>query len=410
MEIKAGSVVVKIYRNKSARMKSGYLYQLAYHDGTSRQVKQFSDLEKAKETARNTAEDIQAGRSDRQALSIADVDLLNEVRKLAGNVSPTSALREWNRARAYCGDSLIDAAKTWKEAHAAEKDSILLSEVVEKFKAAKARNGVNTKKTYRSYYENLCDAFPGMTINRITSRQLTSYLNGYDNPVYRNTHRRRIVTLFRWSARQGYLPQNAKTQAELTDNALEPESTISFFTPEQIEPVLKLIANEHSHYLPALILAAFLGMRRTEVHNQVWEDIDLKGHNVTVTKAKPRTPADRIIPIPENAVLWLMRCKRGKGPVCHNLAIDRIRDICRDHEIEMPANGFRHSFISYQMSIGRSAGKVAQWAGNTERQIHRHYRRPRPASEGKAYFDLTPHSVLNKSDKVIPMKASNGQV
>jgi integrase len=406
MVIKAGAVQVKIYRTETTRTRSGYLYQLAWHDGTMRQIKQFADLDDAKAEGRTKAEQLQAGRANESLMSMADIDMLSSIRELVGDHSPTEALREWLRARELCDGHLIEAAKFWKSSHATDFQRSTINEVVEAFKAAKAKTGTNVKKTYRgAYFDNLLKAFPNTPINRISSRELTRYLDHYENPSYRNTHRRRIVTLFRWAARQGYLPQNAKTQAELTDNASEAETTISIFTPDQFTAILEFTAVRYPQYLAALVLAGFCGMRRGEVHTQVWDDIDMTAGTVTVTKAKPRTPADRIIPLCQSALEWLLRCPDRTGAVCSNLAIDRIRKLAQDNELEAPQNGLRHSYISYQMALGNTAGQVAQWAGNTERQIHRHYRRPRPKSEAEEYFSLSPDKVLSNDKKVVSMGA-----
>lgn len=404
LTIKSGSVRVKIYRSETTRTTAGFLYQVAWNDGGGRKVRQFAKLEDAKAEAQLTAERIAAGRTETD-ISRADLDLLAAVKREAGKASPTEIIAEWKRAKVICEGNLIEAAKFWAAAHSTDFQKAKIEEVVEAFLAAKESEGINIRRTYRgAYFDSLRNSFPNVPINSITSRDISRHLTQFKDPVYRNTHRRRIVTLFRWAARQGYLPQNAKTQAELTDTAKENEAEIEIYTPTQYKETLELVARKYPHYLAAVVLAGFCGMRRSEVHSQVWEDIDLEAGTVTVTKAKPRTPQDRIVPIPPAAQAWLFKCQDRKGKVCFNLAMDMVRRFAKDAKIATPANGLRHSYISYQMGLGNSAGQVAQWAGNTERQIHKHYRRPRPKSEAEAFFALSPAAVLEEQSNVIELQ------
>jgi hypothetical protein len=78
-----------------------------------------------------------------------------------------------------------------------------------------------------------------------------------------------------------------------------------------------------------------------------------------------------------------------------------IRRFSRRDGNVIPANAFRHSFITYRMAQGLSAGQVAAVAGTSERQIHKHYRRPRPKAEGERWFSLTPENVLRADAEVV---------
>lgn len=400
--IRAGAVRIRVYKSKSTRHKSGHKFIVAWHDGERRVTKTFGDPRDAEAFARLTADNLQAGRTG-GALSSADLDLLTTVRKLAGDVGPVEALAQWQRAVDLTRGNLIEVCKAWARDHAGEFKRVSLADAVARFKRAKARQGVDVAKGYKNRLERFLAAFPGMDIVSVTTPMLNKYLERIEHPVSRNTHRRNIVTLFKWARDQGYLPESTRTAADRTDRAKENDrSDIGILTPSEGADVLRFVAVRHPEYLAPTALAIFTGMRRGEVHTQTWADIDLQAGTLHVSDAKPRTPADRLVEIPPACVEWLLRCPERTGPLCKNLAIDRVRKHAIAAGMELPENCFRHSAITYRMAAGHSAGQAAAWAGTSERQIHRHYRRPRPRAEGEQWFSLTPQAVLgDDSAKVV---------
>lgn len=395
LAISHGSVTVKIYRTQHRKMKAGVLFQVAWTGANGRVLKQFAKLDEAKRYAATIAARIQAGRAEGTEVNRNDLDLLREIREICADVSPALALREWRRACDLTDGHLLEAAQAWASRRKLVKDTICVSDALALFLQAKQAANVDVKTAYKNRLHLFAAQLKAVQVADVTTPEINAYLQGFSHPVTRNTHRKNIVTFFRWCKRQGYLPQDQPSPAENSDRAQEQDTEVAIFAPEDFASILRLIATEHPHYLPALILAGFCGLRRNEVHAQKWEDIDLQKNFLSVSKAKPRTPRDRIVPICTAAQQWLaLVATHTTGMVCHNLAMDRVRDIARDKHIKTPDNGFRHSFITYAIAL-ESTGKVAQWAGNTERIIHRHYRKPVREQLGHDWFNLTPARVMN---------------
>ena len=80
MEVKAGSVTVKIYRTVN---RGRAMFTLAYHEAGGRKLRQFADLADARREAKETAATLNAGRGAALELSGADRDAyLAAVRQL----------------------------------------------------------------------------------------------------------------------------------------------------------------------------------------------------------------------------------------------------------------------------------------------------------------------------------------
>jgi integrase len=134
------------------------------------------------------------------------------------------------------------------------------------------------------------------------------------------------------------------------------------------------------------------------VHEQQWADINLERGFVRVSKAKRNTPARRLVALSPAAIEWLIKCKARTGPLCSNLAIDRIRGIARKATDAagkkkfpaIPDNAFRHSFISHRCAASGNVAETALEAGNSPNVIFRHYRELFTKEEGQAWFETGP--------------------
>jgi len=220
----------------------------------------------------------------------------------------------------------------------------------------------------------------------------------YPHPVTRNTARKRFVSLWRWCRKQGHLLRDAQTEAEQTDSAREAVKEIGIIDAGTFFKLLEYFRARHPEYLAALAVAGFTGLRRSEIHEQTWEDIALDRKILRVTNAKKNTPARRLVPLSDAAVEWLMLCGGRKEEICTNLAVDRIRNIAREAGFNLPENCFRHSFISHRVAQTGNVAETALESGNSPTIIFQHYRELFAKADGEAWFCIRP---TNTADKLV---------
>ncbi len=401
-QVRVGSVVVKVYRLRHRQAAEGHVYAVAWADSSGRKMRQFSDEAEAMDEARLKAAQIASGRVEVADLSRSDRDELVAAKRICGDVPLLSALDEWSKAREVSKGNLMLAAQAWAERTGVSFETIKISVVVDRFVEAKRKAGVDVSASYNKILPSFVQALGERDLHTLSARELTAWLDQrYTHPVSRNTARRRVVTLWRWARKQGYLPRDAMTEAEQTDAAREGEHTIGVITAKTYGELLEHFRATHPEYLAPLVLAGFCGLRRAEVHHQTWEDVNLERGFVRVTKAKRNTPAHRLVPLAAAAKVWIKHCKR-EGALCDNLAIDRIRDIGRAAGFELPENCFRHSFISHRVAQTGNVAETALEAGNSPQIIFRHYRELFTKAEGEAWFSLIPTSKAKGPKTVRP--------
>jgi hypothetical protein len=390
--VRHGSVVVRVYRVKHRTTASGWALVVAYigTDG-KRKLPQFASESEATAEASLKAAQIAAGRAEGADMSRADRDELTAARTIAGSTPLLSAIDQWKKIQELTGGHGIAAAQAWAAKNSTRFERIAVNVAVKRFTAAKERAGVDVTCSYNKILPSLVQNSGEQMLDSLSARALQQWLDTrYPHPVSRNTARKRIVALWRWARKQGYLPRDVLTEAEQTEFAREEDTEIGVIGSEMFGKLLHHFAAKHPEYLAPLAVTGFCGLRRSEVHAQQWADIDLERAFVRVSKAKRNTPSRRLVPLSPAAIEWLMLCKDRSSALCDNLAIDRIRDIARDAKFDLPDNCFRHSRISHRVAQTGNVAETALESGNSPDIIFKHYRELFTKAEGEAWFDCRP--------------------
>jgi len=399
--VKEGFAQVKVYRVKAQTNASGFGYVVSFTEAGKRKLAKFADQTKALAEARRKVGQLASGQHQAAGLSIEDAQLLRAILDVCGETPPLAAIKEWADASRICGGRLIEAAQLLAEHESGAATSRTVAQVIIEFRTAREAAGINLEKTYRSYLWHLRDsALGGKCIRDVDTRSLTDWMVfRYENPIYRNTALQKFRAMWNWARGVGYLPQGRDTAADGVPEAKEPSRHIGIISASDLRRVLKLTweTPELKGYMVPLVLSAFCGLRTDEACNQDWSTIYLdERKSMRVTKAKPNTPANRLVPLCPAAVAWLKLCGHKKsGPVVQNkTAIEYIRHAAKQAKIPQPRNCYRHSYISHAVAKTGNVDQVALDAGTSRAKVFAHYRQLVLPSDGEAWFASTPASAL----------------
>jgi integrase len=428
--ISIGSSSVTVYQVNHKTNASGKAYVLAWRTPSGRHTQKFADPKAAIDEGKVKATQLGSGRIEGADMTRGDRDELQAARTLTGGMPVLAALEEWAKARQLTTGNVLAACEAWAARTGTAHKRVKVVDAVKEFLKAKTAAGKNVAVDHKDSFRRINEALGDQFIDSVSSRDLDTWLAQWDHPVTRNTNRKRIVSVWRWSQRKGYLPRDARTEAEMTDAAHEPAPVIGITCVDTWKALLAFFQAEHPELLAPLVLAGFCGLRRSEVHTQTWEDISFERKNLRVTTAKRGTPARRMVPLCDAAIEWLKTCKKRKGFICPtvgykgtlkpSLAIDGIRRIAREARVpqeqsngetkeiprfpDLPENCFRHSYISHKVAATGDIARVSLDAGNSPKEINRHYRELVSEDEGKAWFNVVPAT----SGQVVPFpKTSN---
>jgi integrase len=360
LEIKAGSVTVKIYRTVN---RGRAMFTLAYHDAGGRKLRQFADLAEAKREARTIADTLSAGRGAALELSGADRDsYLSAMRQLKPLDVPLHvAVSEYVKARGF-NVPIVEAAKSYAESHDASLPDKTVAEVYQEMLKAKRADGASEAYLHdlKSRLGHFARDFKDSIANVQTS-DLDNWLRTLKlSARSRNNHRRAVVGLFNFAKSRGYINRDRKSAAEHTARAKKSVEAIEVFSPAEMAKLLAAATVADKSLVPFFVLGGFCGLRTIEIKRLNWQDMLWPEKSIVISAAIAKTRTRRLAPLTDTAVAWLADWKNKTGRVATVEIIDQqVRKICKAAGVAWKHNGLRHSFITYRHSQTKDAVRTA---------------------------------------------------
>jgi integrase len=395
---KVGNVVIPIYPTAS----NGYSgFTVAWYEAGKRCRRFFAREADARKHARLVATKIE--NQERQALSLKPedariyVDALSVLKPFS--LSLDSAVRETVAARKIVGEyPLLQALQFWKRHHDDAIPEKRVADVVTELVNGLRKDGRSESHVaeMERVLQKFADTFQ-TNIGSITTADINAYLRGLKtSPASRNIYRRKIVTLFNYARRVGYLPDKT-TAATNAAKAKEHGREIEIYSAEEMS---RLLQHASDNLRPFVVLCGFCGLRPAEAMRLDWKEIDFASSSVLVSAGKSKTQSRRFAPLPENAAAWLRPHAEPTGKVVNVvMIINALRHLGKRARVTMKRNGLRHSFCSYRLAITQNANQTALEAGHSADILFRHYRQLCTEAEAKRWFSITPSAAEN----VIPL-------
>ena len=400
-QVTVGGVTVKCYAGRDGR------WFVTYAVAGKRRTEAF----RTKDAARVRAAEIAGAVHNQQAAakSLTGKDLegyLYAVKALESfDIPLSSAIHEYIAAREKIrGASLDEAVEFFCRHNLLDVPQKTVAKIAKEMVEAKRRDGAS-----EAYLEDLNKRLPHITaalsgpIMQITRPKIEEWLRSLTvSPRSRNNFRNVTVTLWRFAKQAGYLPRDRATEADGLPRAKVIGDQIEIFRPADF---IKLISKADADLIPFLAIGAFTGLRHAELLRLDWEDVRFAQGFVEVTARKAKTAQRRLVPIQPNLAAWLATYRERTGQVCPWIRIGRTASaLAKEHGIDWPNNGLRHSYASYRLAQCQDAAKVALEMGNTPTMIFRHYRELVMPQDATAWWNIFPEQAAN----VVPMSAHQG--
>jgi len=379
--------------------------------------KNFSSLESSKREAEILATRLSNGQSDVTKLTKADVAELMAARLCLESleVSVSTAVREYVTAlkRLPPGSTLFEAVESFAKRHPANMPRKLVAELVSEF-IEDRRSGGCSAHNLRDLNIRLgrfarAFAMPLASIEPSTLREyIRSLTNGSTGAPAMNRSKentlRAIKSLFNFARKQRYIPREIADEIAEVAAPKGEVSKIGIYTPVEVTCILNQVEGENRS---ALAIAAFAGLRLSEVSRIDWKEVKLAERFIVVEANKAKTAARRVIPMSENLAAWLAQDVRKEGPVSSapndNALGDRFERAAVRAKVGWQRNGFRHSWISYRVAVTKNVAQTALEAGNSPRVIFSSYRELVSEKDAEAWFKIKPS---NETTNLIPLKTA----
>jgi len=121
-----------------------------------------------------------------------------------------------------------------------------------------------------------------------------------------------------------------------------------------------------------------------------WSAVDLNRRIIELRAGQAKTASRRVVPVTDNLAAWLEPLPRCGRVIPSGMLAKEASTLAKELEIGWPRNVLRHSFISYRLSVVKSADQVALEAGNSPSIIFKHYRELTTEEQAQEWFSILP--------------------
>lgn len=363
----------------------------------------------AMDMARKKVRELAAGQGSR-LLTAEDAGLVQRLKRVAGARSPHALLDLLEEVGGAAGgfEVLSKAMRFWEQSGMAKVERVTMATARRRFLDHYETRDLETRTTLRKELDLFCKAYGEMAVCDITAEFLAVWVaraQADGSPVAARTHNnRRNVwrTFFNRARGWNWWPRSEKHPGELVELRREADRIPEIFTVDQVARLLAVVRQESPALLNYLVIGCWLGLRPAEIQRLTLQAWDWERGYVEVTpEVAAKVMQHRFVPIPDNVRVLLggqivdprQRQKRrggvremccGTDDAMHLSLLARRAGIV---EVWTP-DVMRHSYISYRLAQGHGRGEVAEWAGNSESEIRRSYRRPLRKEDGEAWFGV----------------------
>ena len=289
--------------------------------------------------------------------------------------------------------ALVDEFLAWKSRRRPDKPCRV---AVDEFLAAKRSAAGASRRNVETLALHLA-ALPAMPLAEIRPADLPPLTGAARS---RDNRRRAWVTFFRWCVDMEYLPHGEKTAPERLERPRVVAGIPATLTPAEIGI---LLANVTPEYLPWLALAAFAGVRNSEMSPVAsdkppldWSDFHWDRELLIIRPDTSKTGRRRVVPILPALAAWLRPVAQQSGRVCpeRNPTHRKGKEEAESQRLGKliggwKPNALRHSFISYRAAIV-GISQAAQEAGNSEAISRRAYQDAKGADMAADWFAVIP--------------------
>ncbi|MCX6137753.1 MAG: tyrosine-type recombinase/integrase [Ignavibacteriales bacterium] len=287
--------------------------------------------------------------------------------------------------------ALTDMQNVIREKQKTRLLSVFFAEFATNSKAMMSKGTlVGYQSAFKKYFRLVGDCL----LTEITPRHWDEYkskrlASGQCKPVTVNIELRTLKAALSTAVRWQYLERNPfSCQKQCTVE----EQVPIFFTKEDFQKLISMI--KESWLREIVIIAVLTGMRRGEILNLKWSNVDLK-RNVIMIQSSPtfktKTGKRRCIPLNETAS-YVLRQKSvlPQSEYVFTLNGKQIRDgwvthkfkfyvyECRFQDDRLHFHSLRHTFASWLVQDGVSLYEVQKLLGHTDMKVTQIYSHLQP--------------------------------
>lgn len=387
-------VEVVTYGGVSARIKprSNGFYSITWREAKKGRSTTAVTLEGARLVAKKKVREL-AGKSGSRMVSTLEAEAVDGLKSVIGSRSLPAVVEQLKDLVARVGgfQHVVRACENYLKAGHGKLDRAPVSEAVTRFLALHARSAVLYRGGMRKELQAGALRFGSVSVCDVDEAMLAAFIGrvnedgGEPGARYFNNRLATWKTFLNRCREWGLLLRGEPHAAERIKRRKEADVVPEIWSVELMREILRCVMMERPASLPYLVTGCWMGCRPFEIQRleaSMWDW--QRGYLDIGAKVAMKTMQQRFVPIPDNVRALL------KGREFRTITDDQVflSKLLRERGIisTWPQDVMRHSYISYRLAQGHGRGQVAEWAGNSESEIRKSYRRPLRKEDGDAWF------------------------
>jgi len=389
-----GEVVA--YGGVMARIKprSNGFFSITWREAKKGRSTTAVTLEGARKMARAKVREL-AGKAGSRMVSILEAEALDGLKEVIGARSLPAVVEQLKDLVSRVGgfQHVVRACEGYLKAGHGRLDRAAVSVAVERFLKLHAKSAVLYRGGMRKELQAGVGRFGGVSVCDLDAGMLEAFIGRLNadgsepGARYFNNRLATWKTFLNRCREWGMLLRGEPHAGEIVKRRKEADSVPEIWSVDLAARILACVREELPRSLPYLVTGCWMGCRpfeiqRLEASMWDWE----RGYLDIGAKVAMKTMQQRFVPIPANVRALL------QGREFRTITDDQVflSKLLREKGLiqEWPQDVMRHSYISYRLAQGHGRGQVAEWAGNSEGEIRRSYRRPLRKEDGNAWFEV----------------------
>lgn len=355
-----------------------------------------------------------AGMAGTRSVSVLEAEAVDGLRGLAGERSMTAVVDQLKDLVSRMGGfgHVVRACENYIKAGHGKLDRTSVAVAVARFLAGHEKSAVLYRGGMRKELAAGVVRFGTVSVCDVDADMLESFVSRLNEDGtepgarYFNNRLATWKTFLNRCRQWGMLLREEAHAGEVIKRRKEADRVPEIWGIDQGARILKTVAAEENESLNYLVTGCWMGLRPFEMRRVTasmwdWE----QGYLNVGAHVAMKTMQQRFVPIPANVRellyermtapvrYWGANSPQGRRIAKHIVRVDDqafVAKLLRAKGLitEWPQDVMRHSYISYRLAQGHGRGQVAEWAGNSESEIRKSYRRPLRKEDGDRWFEV----------------------
>jgi integrase len=366
-------------------------------------------LERARELAKAKVREL-AGKAGSRMVSVIEAEAVDGLKEVIGQRSMPAVVEQLKDLVGRVGGykHVVRACENYIKAGHGRLDRATVAVAVTRFLALHAKSATLYRDGMKKELQAGALRFGGVSVCDLDAGILEAFIGRLNadgsepGARYFNNRLATWKTFLNKCRSWGMLLREEPHAGEMIKRRKEADRVPEIWGVDQAAKILRAVATELNESLNYVVTGCWMGLRPFEMRRvtaKMWDWT--QGYLDVGAEVAMKTMQQRFVPIPPNVrellyerlttdMRWGLKYRRKAKHIVRADDQVFVSTLLRGKKLitEWPQDVMRHSYISYRLAQGHGRGQVAEWAGNSESEIRKSYRRPLRKEDGEAWFGI----------------------